>query len=165
MLRPADVGDAAPALLDQVLRRALGARVVVDVHVADVESSARPPSEDDRDAARLESLRQHLVVDHADQQNAIDVPAREVLLEADRVGLRPWREKDHLESARGKLIADSAEESRKGWIAKDGPVGVEHDHSDGLTASRRDGPRRAIRYVAKLGGGLLDGAARVRADL
>jgi len=98
-----------------------------------------------------------------EEDYGIDVAAGKVLLEAldVRGGLRG--EEHHLQSARRKLFADAAQQSREQRIEKQARAGFWDDDSDRLASTRGNAPGCSIGDVAQLGRRPFDGGTRFQA--
>ena len=161
--RPGHRGDLVPAGLEQVLHGHPGPAGVVRVDVGDPlvvpDGAAR---EHDRHAEAVQVERALPV--HADQQDAVHMPAAQVpgddLVLAWRVG----GEQDELDVAGRQLAADPPQHEREERLGEDLPAVLAHQEGDRSGAARRRGPRRPVAHVTQLDNGRLDLAARLRPD-
>src|SRR5438046_3295702 len=75
-----DRGNPDPSLVDQMSYGREGAAVIVVVDVTDARAPRRLAADDDRDALGVEVLRQRVVAVQREEDDAVDVAAREVAL-------------------------------------------------------------------------------------
>ena len=139
-----------------------GAAAVVDVDVRDA-GARRPPADHHRDSVALQRRRQRIGAVERDEQDPVHVPRGQVALDSLLVGAFLWQEEHELHRLLGQRVADAAQDAGKERVAEDLRARLRDDDGHRVAAARHQAARRAVRHVAELAHGGLDGdAGRLR---